>query len=75
VCVFVQVCCSLVCIWSSFLGSFVVYIFLVLGHQTLDKVQKYAAINVNTPSSETYRSDHVVESMVVDGSIYRTVVL
>jgi hypothetical protein len=54
--VFVQVCCSVVRIFI-FLGFLVVYNFLVLGHQMMDKVQKYASINANTPSSETYRSD------------------
>jgi hypothetical protein len=28
-----------------------------MGHQTMDKVQKYASTNTSTPSSETYRSE------------------
>jgi hypothetical protein len=29
----------------------------MIRHRTMDKAQKYASTNVNTPSSETYRSD------------------
>jgi hypothetical protein len=44
----VQVCCSVICI-LVFLGFLVLclYLFLVLGHQTMDKVQKYTSINDN----------------------------
>jgi hypothetical protein len=31
--------------------------FWFIGHQTTDKVQKYASTDANTPSSETYRSE------------------
>jgi hypothetical protein len=56
-CVFVQVCCSVVRI-LVFLGFLVLclYFFFVLEHQTMDKVQKHTPINVNTPSSETYKT-------------------
>jgi Ca2+/Na+ antiporter len=61
---FVCVCLFVgVCFWS-FLGFLVLclyffFFFFVLRHQTMDKVQKYTSINVNTPSSETYRSDQM----------------
>jgi hypothetical protein len=72
VCVCFQVCCSVVCnlvlLWFV-CGCFVIssvqvfsffaynFIFLVLRHQTMDKVHKHNSINTNTPSSESYRSD------------------
>jgi len=47
VCVFVQVCFSVVCILVFFgVFSSLSVIFLVLGHQTMDKVQKYTSINL-----------------------------
>jgi uncharacterized membrane protein len=61
--VFVQVCCSVVCI-LVFFGIFSSIIFLVLGHQMMDKVQKYTSINANTPLSETYRSDLLHRSFI-----------
>jgi hypothetical protein len=40
----------------SFLSIIFVY-FLVLRHETMDKVHKQNSINTNTSSSESYRSD------------------
>jgi hypothetical protein len=38
------------------------YNFWFIGHQTMDKVQKYASTYVNTPSSETYRTNSMEQS-------------
>jgi hypothetical protein len=63
----VQVCCSVVCNVDLYVLRFQFFFFfvynfsffLVLRHQMMDKVHKHNLINTNTPSSESYRSDHI----------------
>jgi hypothetical protein len=45
--------------YFGFLGVFSSWFnnFWFIGHQTMDKIQKYSYTNANTPSSETYRND------------------
>jgi hypothetical protein len=71
ICVFWFWFCVCVCVRSGlFCGlyfgllfwgfQFFVYnVLLVLGHQTMNKVQKHTSINANTPSSETYRNESI----------------
>jgi hypothetical protein len=52
--------------WSVQVFSLFVYnfCFLVLRHQTMDKVHKHNSVNTNTLSSESYRSDLVLTKSV-----------
>jgi hypothetical protein len=60
---------NFVVLWVFWGGIFWVfsswsYNFWFVGHQTKDKVQKYASANANTPSLETYISDFFTDNNI-----------